>query len=113
MRAGHIRDKIKSIADWARPSLFPAAIAATVILVAGHAYERQNERLYRNELHARVATELSLIGARLEGEINKDVAALQGLANLFAAALSYRPRAFFEAHAKDRRPEGAPAPAGH
>ncbi|MBD9371290.1 EAL domain-containing protein [Rhizobium sp. ARZ01] len=86
MRAGHIAHRIKTFADWARPSLFPAAIAATVIFVAGYAYEKQNERLNRSALHARVATELSLIGARIEGEINRNVTALQGVANLFATA---------------------------
>lgn len=85
MRTGELRRRFKTIADWARPSLLPAAIAATVIVVAGHAYERQDERLHRNELHARVATELSLISARLEGEIKQNVTALQGLANMFAA----------------------------
>ncbi|HUH50061.1 MAG TPA: PAS domain-containing protein, partial [Mycoplana sp.] len=64
----------------------PAAIAAIVIFGAGHAYEAQNDRLHRNELHARVDTELALIGSRLEGEINRNVTALQGLANMFAAA---------------------------
>lgn len=78
--------RLRTIADWARPSILPAAIAATVIFVAGHAYERQGERLYRNELHARVANELTLISARLEGEIDKSVSALRGLANMFAVS---------------------------
>lgn len=86
MRPGRIGDRINTVADWARPSLLPAAIAAIVIFGAGYAYERQSDRLHRNELHARVDTELGLIGARLESEINRNMTALQGLANMFAAA---------------------------
>ena len=85
VRAGDMRRKIRTVADWARPSLFPAVIAASVILVAGQAYEKQNERLYHSELQARVATDLGLIGARLEGAINRNAAALRGLANMYAA----------------------------
>ncbi|PTM98467.1 bifunctional diguanylate cyclase/phosphodiesterase [Mycoplana dimorpha] len=73
------------MADWVRPPLVPAAIAAGVILVAGQAYERQNERLHQSEIQASAATDLGLIGARLEGAINRNAAALRGLANLYAA----------------------------
>ncbi|MDR6756153.1 diguanylate cyclase (GGDEF)-like protein/PAS domain S-box-containing protein [Mycoplana sp. BE70] len=86
MRPGRIRHTLNSVAYWARPSLLPAAIAAIVIVGAGYAYEAQNDRLHRNELHARGDTALGLIGSRLEGEINRNVTALQGLANMFAAA---------------------------
>lgn len=86
VQARSFRRGLRTVADWARPSLLPAAIAATVIFIAGHAYEEQDERLYRNELHARVANELVLISARLEGEIDKSVSALRGLANMFAVS---------------------------
>ncbi|WP_234189422.1 EAL domain-containing protein [Shinella sp. NM-101] len=81
-----LRRHLAPIAEWARPSLIPAAIAGCVILTAGIFYERQNESIYRNELQNRVAGDLALVGARLQSEVNGDVVALRSLANLFAAA---------------------------
>ncbi|SOC35158.1 PAS domain S-box-containing protein/diguanylate cyclase (GGDEF)-like protein [Rhizobium subbaraonis] len=85
MRVASLARGIRIAGAWAKPSLLPAAIAVTVVLVAGHAYERQNERLYRSDLRARVASELTLVSARLEGEIGKSVTALRGIANLFSS----------------------------
>ncbi|WP_421591759.1 bifunctional diguanylate cyclase/phosphodiesterase [Shinella sp. M27] len=81
-----IRRHMASIAEWARPSLLPAAIAGVVILTAGVFYEQQNERIYRNELQAHVSGDLALVGARLQSEVNSDVAALRSVANMFAVA---------------------------
>ncbi|WP_411033163.1 EAL domain-containing protein [Shinella sp. BYT-45] len=81
-----IRHHLASIAEWARPSLVPAAIAGCVILTAGIFYERQNERVYRNELQNHVSGDLALVGARLQSEVNSNVAALRSVANLFAVA---------------------------
>ena len=80
------RRHMASIAEWARPSLLPAAIAGVVILTAGVFYEQQNERIYRNELQAHVSGDLALVGARLQSEVNSDVAALRSVANMFAVA---------------------------
>ncbi len=64
----------------------PAAIAGCVILTAGIIYERQNERVYLNELENHVAGDLALVSARLQSEVNSDVAALRSVANMFAVA---------------------------
>ncbi len=64
----------------------PAAIAGVVILTAGIFYERQNERIYRNELQTHVSGDLALVGARLQSEVNSNVAALRSVANMFAVA---------------------------
>jgi len=80
------RRAVASIAEWAKPSLVPAAIAGCVILTAGILYERQNEGVYRNELQSHVAGDLALVGARLQSEVNGNVAALRSVANLFSAA---------------------------
>ena len=64
----------------------PAAIAGCVILTAGIIYERQNERIYINELQSRVSSDLALVGARLQSAVKSDVAALRGVANMFAVA---------------------------
>ncbi len=81
-----LRHALTSIAEWARPSLVPAAIAGSVILTAGIVYERQNERIYRNELQNHVAGDLALVGARLQSQVNRNVAALRSVANMFAVA---------------------------
>ena len=80
--------------DWAKPSLFPAAMAAAVIWTAGYYYETQNERVHRNEMKARVANELNLIGARLQGEVSANVTAMRGFANLYAVSPSEGDRQF-------------------
>ncbi|MGD9478174.1 EAL domain-containing protein [Shinella sp. G-2] len=77
---------LASIAEWARPSLVPAAIAGCVILTGSILYERQNERVYRNELQTHVSGDLALVGARLQSEVNSNVAALRSVANMFAVA---------------------------
>jgi len=81
-----LRRALASIAEWARPSLVPATIAGCVVLTAGILYERQNEHVHRNELQSHVAGDLALVSARLQSEVNSNVAALRGLANLFSAA---------------------------
>ncbi|MCR6499157.1 EAL domain-containing protein [Shinella sp. CPCC 101442] len=81
-----LRQHLASIAEWARPSLVPAAIAGVVILAAGIFYERQNERIYHNELQAHVSGDLALVGARLQSEVNSNVSALRSVANMFAVA---------------------------
>ena len=86
MRAA-TRRHLASIAEWARPSLLPATIAGCVILAAGVLYERQNESLYRTELQGHVSGDLTLAAARLQNEVNGNVAALRSVANLFAEAI--------------------------
>jgi diguanylate cyclase (GGDEF)-like protein len=81
-----IQRYLASLAEWARPSLVPAAIAGCVILTASILYERQNEAVYRNELQSHVAGDLALVSARLQSEVNSDVAALRSVANMFAVA---------------------------
>ncbi|MEW9616310.1 EAL domain-containing protein [Shinella sp. S4-D37] len=81
-----LRHALTSIAEWAKPSLVPAAIAGSVILTAGIVYERQNERIYRNELQNHVAGDLALVGARLQSQVSSNVAALRSVANMFAVA---------------------------
>lgn len=81
-----LRRHVASIAEWAKPSLVPATIAGCVILTAGIIYERQNEHTYRNELQTHVSGDLALVGARLQSEVNSNVAALRSFANMFAVA---------------------------
>ncbi|MDX3925552.1 MAG: EAL domain-containing protein [Shinella sp.] len=78
------RRRLRTAAEWARPSLFPAAMAAAMIVTAGLYYEKQNERVHLNELQGAVANELNLIGARLQAEIGANVAALRSFADLYS-----------------------------
>ena len=72
----------------------PAAIAGCVILSAGIVYERQNEGIYRNELQSHVSGDLTLVAARLQNEVNGNVAALRSVANMFAVAPDQAARQF-------------------
>ena len=89
-----LRRHVASIAEWARPSLLPAAIAGCVILAAGVLYERQSESLYRTELQGHVSGDLTLAAARLQNEVNGNVAALRSVANMFAMAPDQAARQF-------------------
>jgi diguanylate cyclase (GGDEF)-like protein/PAS domain S-box-containing protein len=84
-----IRHRIASIAEWARPSLVPAAIAGCVIFAATVFYERQNEQIYRNDLQMRVSGDLALTVARLRSEMNSDAAALRSVANMISVTTDH------------------------
>ncbi len=92
--AAATRHMLASIADWARPSLVPAAIAGCVILSAGILYERQNEAIHHNELRNRVSADLTLVGTRLQNKINGNVVALRSVADIFAVAPNQATRQF-------------------
>jgi len=81
-----LRRHLASIAEWARPSLLPAAIAGCVIVTGGIFYERQNESIYRTELQNHVSADLTLATARLRSEVRGNIAALRSIANLFSIA---------------------------
>jgi diguanylate cyclase (GGDEF)-like protein/PAS domain S-box-containing protein len=86
--------RLASVAEWAKPSLLPATIAASVILTAGILYERQNEQAFHNDLQNRVAGDLALVAARLQGEVNNNVASLRNVADMFSVAPEQASRQF-------------------
>src|SRR5690606_33683369 len=49
------RRRLESLAEWAKPSLIPAAIAGCVIFTASMLYERQNEGAHHKELQSQVS----------------------------------------------------------
>lgn len=73
--------RIRAIADFAKPSLIPAAIAGAVIFIGGNVYERQHRENFRKDLKIDVENELNLIAGRFRAEFNTNIAALNGLAN--------------------------------
>ena len=81
-----LRRHLASIAEWARPSLVPAAIAGCVILTGDVLYERLNENIYRSELQNHVSADLTLAAARLQSEVKGNIAALRSISNLFSVA---------------------------
>ena len=62
-----------------RPTNVPAALALFVILLAGLFAEYQNQRVYQQSLRADVLGRVSLIRAKLEGDINGNIQLVRGL----------------------------------
>ena len=71
-----------------RPTNMPAALALLVIVVAGLFAEYQNRRVNEQSLRADVLGRVSLIRAKLEGNINSNIQLVRGL----VATLSTEPR---------------------
>jgi diguanylate cyclase (GGDEF)-like protein len=86
-----LRQHIRTIAKFARPSLVPAVIAGIVVAAGGYIYERQNRANFHSELEIKVENELNLIANRLRAEINANIAALNGFANAVAIRLDMPP----------------------
>ena len=70
-----------------RPTNVPAALALLVAVVAGLFAEYQNRRLNEERLRAEVLAHVSLIRAKLEGNINSNIQLVRGL----VATLSTEP----------------------
>ncbi len=64
-----------------RPTNIPAAIAALVVVVCGALADHQDSQLSDERLRAEVVAQVSLIRAKLEGDINGDIQLIRGLVN--------------------------------
>jgi diguanylate cyclase (GGDEF)-like protein/PAS domain S-box-containing protein len=62
-----------------RPTAIPAAIALIVVIAAGIFAEYQNRRVFEQDSRTRVLNQVSLIRARLEGNINGNIQLVRGL----------------------------------
>jgi diguanylate cyclase (GGDEF)-like protein/PAS domain S-box-containing protein len=62
-----------------KPTNVPAALALIVIVVAGLFAEYQNRRINEERLRADVLAQVSLIRAKLEGNINSNIQLVRGL----------------------------------
>ncbi|HYA73086.1 MAG TPA: CHASE domain-containing protein, partial [Roseiarcus sp.] len=69
----------RSLRKHFRPTNIPAAIAAFVALACGALADRQNNQLSDERSRAEVMDVVSLIRARLEGDINGDIQLVRGL----------------------------------
>ena len=65
--------------SWLRPTLLPALLALVVLLVGGVFLDRQNGVLNQERARASVASDVSLIRAKLEGNINGNLQLVRGL----------------------------------
>jgi diguanylate cyclase (GGDEF)-like protein len=63
----------------ARPTNVPAALALVVIVVGGLFAEYQNRRIHEERLRADVLAQVSLIRAKLEGNVNSNIQLVRGL----------------------------------
>jgi diguanylate cyclase (GGDEF)-like protein/PAS domain S-box-containing protein len=80
-KSATIRHRAWTLARLAKPSVFPAVIAAAVVFAGGYFFEQQNRDNFRNELKSNVQSELDLVSTRLQSEINNNITALRGFAN--------------------------------
>ncbi len=83
-KSATIRHRAWALARLAKPSLFPAFIAAAVVFTGGYFFKAQNRENFRSELKSNVQNELNLISTRLQSEINNNITALRGFANNFS-----------------------------
>lgn len=70
--------------SWLRPIAVPAVVALIVLVVGGLLLDRQTSILTRERMRADVQAELSLIRAKLEGNINADIQLVRGLVSTLA-----------------------------
>lgn len=62
-----------------RPGLLPAAIALVVVVIAGVLADYQNREVHTQRLRNEMLSELGIIRAKLEGNINGNIQLLRGL----------------------------------
>jgi diguanylate cyclase (GGDEF)-like protein/PAS domain S-box-containing protein len=85
-KSATIRHRASTLARLAKPSLFPAVIAAAVVFTGGYFFKEQNRQNFHSELKSNVESELNLISTRLQSEINNNITALRGFANYISVA---------------------------
>ncbi|SEP66265.1 periplasmic sensor diguanylate cyclase/phosphodiesterase [Devosia sp. YR412] len=65
--------------SWLRPTLVPALVALVVLVIGGVFLDKQNSVLNQERARAGVVAEVSLIRAKLEGNINGNFQLVRGL----------------------------------
>ncbi|MFN4212061.1 MAG: hypothetical protein ACK4G5_15950, partial [Devosia sp.] len=65
--------------SWLRPTLLPALVALIVLVAGGVALDRQTNVLDEERARAVVLAQVSLIRAKLEGNINGNIQLVRGL----------------------------------
>ena len=65
--------------NWLQPTLLPALVALAVLVVGGVFLDRQNTWLNQERARTSVLAEISLVRAKLEGNINSNIQLIRGL----------------------------------
>lgn len=87
MRSARLADRVDQTTrhkqehrfDWLRPTLLPALVAIAVLVTSGVFLDRQNSVLNEERARASVMAEVSLVRAKLEGNINGNLQLVRGL----------------------------------
>src|SRR5690606_22885454 len=69
---------------WLRPILLPALVALIVLVAGGVFLDRQNSVLNEERMRAAVLADVSLIRAKLEGDINSNIQLVRGLVSVIS-----------------------------
>lgn len=80
--------------SWLRPTLIPAILALGVILAAGFFVDRQSEYLTEQRLRSTVLTQLSVVRAKLEGNITSNLQLVRGLVSTLSTEPNMTPERF-------------------
>ncbi|QDZ12530.1 bifunctional diguanylate cyclase/phosphodiesterase [Devosia ginsengisoli] len=70
--------------SWLRPILLPALVAVIVLVAGGVFLDRQSNVLNEERMRAAVLAEVSLIRAKLEGNINGNIQLVRGLVSVIS-----------------------------
>lgn len=65
--------------SWLRPTLLPALVALVVLIIGGVFLDKQNTVLNQERARTGVLAEVSLVRAKLEGNINSNIQLVRGL----------------------------------
>ena len=88
MRPGQLPKVLRRVSEWiARPASLPAFVALVAVSLLGLLADYQNRQIFEQHARATVADRLSVIRARVEGNLSRDIQIGRGV----VAALATRP----------------------
>lgn len=100
---------------WPRPTLLPSLVALTLLVIGGVFLDRQNSVINEERARASVAAEVSLVRAKLEGNINGNIQLVRGLVSTISTEPRMKQPRFsalvsnlFEEHSQLRSVAAAP-----
>nr|WP_328765843.1 CHASE domain-containing protein [Devosia aurantiaca] len=70
--------------DWRRTMIVPVVVALVIVVIAGFLIDRQNQQIAETRLRAQTFADLSVIRAKLEGNISGNVQLVKGLVSVIA-----------------------------
>lgn len=85
MRPGHLPRVLRRIGGWVvRPASLPALVVLIAVGLLGWLADYQNRQIFEQHIRATIADRLSVIRARLEGNISRDIQIGRGVVAAFA-----------------------------